>query len=360
MSDSFNANPSLLLVEREYARAARFQSAVSMGLIGLFLAMFLTGDWISHTPKMCDVFGNRELALNADGSGYFVQRGAFFDEVDYLWYHILDTADYSRGGVYLFGSSNVLHCVNTWTLPPQQAAAIHNYGFSGANPKQMAQFVHYLIDRRGLLSAGPGKHMFIFGFSYVDVEGGAVESYFASGVARSGIYRYDPDAGIVDLPLSPVERFINLERARTRSVALRVLLGQRHIPANVLNVPAFRNHLLERLGTQWQTDLPVQMQEVSRLLDDLGQNHVQMMGVLLPVGSWGADIPVRTAYENQLRDVFAAHSLPLIDCTGLVPDAEFCDPYHVNAKGAARIQGILVDHAMDFVRENGLMPTEAR
>jgi hypothetical protein len=351
MSESANTNPSLLLIDRETARTVRFQSVVSVGLIGLFLMLFLVGDWASHTPWVSDAFDRRELALNSDGLGYYVQRGAFFDEVDYLWYHILDTADYSRGGVYLFGSSNAMHGLDEWTLPPEQAAVIHNYGFAGANPREMTQFVRYLIDRRGLLKAGPGKQMFIFGFSFYDVEGGGIESYFPAGVARSGIYRYDPDQGIVDLPLSPATRFFNVERARTRSVALRVLLGQRHIPANTLNVPEFRQHVLERMSPQWQTDLPVQMREINRLLDDLGQSHVQIMGVLLPVGSWGADIPVRTAYENQLREVFVAHSLPLIDCTALVPDTEFCDPYHVNAKGAARIQGILVDHAMEFARD---------
>jgi hypothetical protein len=355
MSDSQSSISSPESVEREAARVVRFQSLVSLALIGLFLLLFLAGDWASHTPWVSDAFDRRELALNSDGLGYYVQRGAFFDEVDYLWYHILDTADYSRGGVYLLGSSNAMHCLNEWTLPREQAAVIHNYGFAGANPREMTQFVRYLIDRRGLLAAGPGKQMFIFGFSFYDVEGGGIENYFPAGVARGGIYRYDPEEGIVNLPLSPAMQFFNVERARTRSVALRVLLGQRHIPANTLNVPEFRQHVLERMSPQWQTDLPIQIREISRLLDDLSQSHVQMLGVLLPVGSWGADIPVRTAYEDQLRQVFAAHSLPLLDCTAVVPDTEFCDPYHVNARGAVRIQKILDDQAMEFVGEQKLL-----
>ena len=58
----------------------------------------------------------------------------------------LQRADYSRGGVYIVGSSAMQTSIAVWELPPAEQRLIHNYSISGATYTQ--QFPVHPIPRR--------------------------------------------------------------------------------------------------------------------------------------------------------------------------------------------------------------------
>jgi hypothetical protein len=338
------------------SKAARMQSIVSLCLVGLFLVTFVTVDLLARSDRVSEWFSRREMAGNARRGEIFTQRGAFFDDADYLWNQRIDKDDYSRGGVYLFGSSVALHSLDDWTLPASEARLIHNYGYSAASPAQAAQLVKFLVDERGLLAAGNDKTLIIIGLSYVDmVQPGSFKVYFEESLKRSGVYVWDADSGIQPVGRNSLVNFIKTERYRTRSFVLRCLGGQWHIRPKPFDAAGFRKENATRMNDDWQPALAESLGQTGSLLDELNSRHVAVVGLILPAGSWNQGIPSHEEYLAKMGALFAEKNVPIVDAEHSVPDEEYYDAVHCNGRGTARIQEIIEKIGVEFLRKAGTL-----
>src|SRR5271168_2131204 len=64
----------------------------------------------------------------------FYHREDYFQNPNDLWmYDELPRADFSRGGVYFLGASDVEESTKQWELPPALQGLVHNYGIGACN-----------------------------------------------------------------------------------------------------------------------------------------------------------------------------------------------------------------------------------
>ncbi len=335
-----------------------YQSALSLVLILLLIGMFAAVNLLARSNPVAHWFNQHNLAVATKWHGHYACYDQFFDKIDYLWMRKLERADYSRGGVELFGSSVAICSLQDWALPPDQAALIHDYGYSGANMINTAHFIRFLIDHKGLLDAGPDKSLIILGLAYTDIRNSLeAKNYFQESIRRSGLYEYDPASGITLVPLNPFQRWLKSQEMLCRSflMAVNALWPPPGPPVEALH--ARRNSIITTLGDRWPILLSLQMTEEARLLHDLKMRRVHVLGVLLPEGTWNADIPAHDQFMMQMRKLFADESIPLLDCTRIVPDSGFGDAIHCNMEGEPIIHRALMNIALDFLHHRGLLAT---
>jgi hypothetical protein len=337
----------------------RFQSVVSLTLLLLLSVLFLTVDLLARSQSVARWFNQRNLASAQKDHRVYVRYDQFMDNIDYLWLERLEKANYSHGGVYLFGSSIAICSLQDWALAPNLAAVIHNYGYSGANMADTAQFIRFLINYKGLLTAGPDKSLIILGLTYGDI-GNSLDArnYFKQSLLRSGLYDYDSAVGITPIPFNPVQRFLKFEEMRCCSFLLAVN-GLGKSPSPRMDQKKFRAINVIRMGNNWPLLLTAQMHAETDLLDDLKKSRVHVVGVLLPEGSWNAGIPAHDQFMPQIRKLFADRSLPLIDCTRLVPDSGFADSLHYDVDNEPIIHQAMMTTALAFLRHSGALGPEA-
>jgi len=337
------------------AAIVRYQSAVSFALLLVLGGIFASVDLLARSRSVAHWFNQHNLAEASRHHEHFARYDQFFDKIDYLWMRKLEQADYSKGGVELFGSSVAICSMRDWALPADQMALIHNYGYSGANMVNTAHFIRFLIDHKGLLAAGPDKSLIVLGLTYADI-GNSLDArnYFQESILRSGLYEYDSETGIVPIPVSPFQRLAKTEEMRCRSFLMAVD-SLWPSPAVRVEPKQFRKISVMRMGNQWPILLPIQMREEGELLRDLKMRGVHVVGVLLPEGSWNEGIPAHDQFMVQIRKLFADESVPLVDCTGIVPDSDFSDSLHCSMGGEPIIHWALMKIALDFLHQSGAL-----
>src|SRR5580698_9479036 len=166
--------------------AAGFQSALSAALLVLMAGIAVGVDILARSDAVGRLFNDHYTAIEMKLHLNFDEHGQLFNPIDYLWLKKLAEADYSRGGVELFGSSLAHTSLRDWVLPADQRALVHNYGYNGLSPVSCAEFIRYLIKYRGLLEAGPQRTLIIQGLGCNDI-GNSFETrnFFEASVLRS-------------------------------------------------------------------------------------------------------------------------------------------------------------------------------
>jgi hypothetical protein len=335
--------------------AVGFQSALAVLLFAVVAAVALGVDFLARNAAVARWFNERGMREAIQSHANFDERGPFYDEIDSLWLVKLEQADYSKGGVEIFGSSVAHSALRDWSYPRDQRAVIHNYGYNGANMANCADFVRYLIKYRGMLEAGPRKTLIVLGLHYLDI-GNSLDTkrYFDASVLRSGVYEYDSLNGIRPTPLNPLERMIKLEEMRCRSFLLGTVnsLGARD---SKLNPKMFRRMLTDRLGPNWKALLASQASAEAQLLDDLKARGVNVIGILLPRGSWTEGTPA-DAFSDEMRRIYAQRQIPLLDYSRSVPDSEYMDLVHYSFQGEEITDQFLMKLALDFLHGTEALP----
>src|SRR5580704_10071307 len=168
--------------------------------LGLALLVVISGsatalDFAARNPAWQRWFAQREEEFCRRTGSEFMDAGYFIDPEDRLLNEELPAADYSQGGVYLFGSSNTRVATKFWELPAPERRLIHNYAISKGAHQHQEQWLHYLIDDAHLLKAGGDKTLVVFALSYHDSHFDG-DGFFALVWGRHGLYHYDAQRGI--------------------------------------------------------------------------------------------------------------------------------------------------------------------
>jgi hypothetical protein len=328
-----------------------YQTAVSLVLL-LLSGIFAGADLLARSQTVAHWFNEHNQAEAPKRHGPFSPRDQFFDNMDYIWMRKLERADYSKGGVELFGSSVAACSLMDWALPADQAALIHNYGYNSANIADTADLIRFVIDHRGMLDAGPDKSLIVLGLTYGDI-GNSLEGIdvFQKSVLRSGLYDYDSRGEIIPAPISPFQRRMKTEEMLCRSFLMAVD-GLWITDPRPAGPGQFRKINVMRMGNIWPKLLRAQMRAEANLLQDLKRKHVRAVGVLLPVGSWNDGIPARDQFMVQIHQLYSDQAVLLVDCSRIVPDSGFSDSLHCNVEGEAVVHRIILKIALDFLQRS--------
>jgi hypothetical protein len=271
----------------------------------------------------------------------------------------LRSADYSKGGVYLIGTSNLKWATRFWELPANERALVHNYGFGATDIREQFQFVKYLVEHEGLLAAGGSENMVILGTSYHAV-GYDPNKFFAKVWQRHGLYQYTYEEGISPIPVSGVWRSIHFERVRVRGFVVAVIytvarqLGY-HARVRAHNAEEYKRERTEWLGPRWRDNVRRGVTEFEGMADYLHARGVKVVVVFLPMGSWDRELPFGQVYTAEMNKACREKAVPVIDWSTVLDDDDFADSNHPNLYGVDKLEPLFLKLAIPFLRSSGAL-----
>lgn len=341
----------------------RFQMSAGLVLLG---ALVLTGVGLQvllHSPRFVELMERGELKRFKDGRGLFMNRGAFIEFEDRLLLDEIPNADFSRGGVFFFGTSTMKWGMKTWELEPDSRALVHNYGIGATNHRFVSQFVRHMVEQEGMLRAGgENVHVILTCFWTMSNQWGGNKGFFARLWGRYGLFSYDQDKGIQVSDLGTVRRKMKFERARLASsimVNTRRMVREIAIGAGMQTKGDWkgrnmssedRRQLLEfAKAPNWEQDLAREMAALRDLIQYLRDKRVAVTVVLLPTTSIYDDSPLPQQYQSMLRTVAEDNKVPYVDLSKLLGENEYADFHHANYRGLGKVHSALMSLARRHV-----------
>jgi hypothetical protein len=328
---------------------ARHQAVVSLALLLLLVAVCLAADLLAQNRRL-------EHWLMAENFNYakinhtgFSNTGNFIDFEERLLLDELPHADYSHGGVYFFGTSNMKWAFTTFDLPPEQRRWIGNYGIGASNHETVLRLIRYLIEQRGFLKAGDAN-LVILGVSFhLGIEDNQ-NDFFPSLLHRRGLFTISADGRMVSVPMNPVERWITVEKARAGGLiwnygrlfksSLKSLAGSRQ--PMVHNAALYQQYWRAIMGEHWRMSVDTQVDRLRDTISLLRSKNAQVKIMLLPQATWMNTLPFKTRYEMLIRALCHETSIPLIDFSHAMPDEAFVDSNHLTVEGQETFRKLIM------------------
>jgi hypothetical protein len=347
------------------------QTAMSLVILLVIGSTILFVDLLSRSAGIAARLNARDLARFEKGEEFFANRGNLVEFEDRLLVDEIPNADYSRGGVYFFGSSTLKWALKTWELPPAERARVGNYGIGAINHALEFQFIRFLVEDRGLLAAGGERTRIVLGADLTNVADWSAESYFGPLWRRHGLYTYSVKDGIHAAGIGPLRRFIRTEKAHCSGFiggnlnrAARVVTNRLGIPVTwsegLKDPEAIRDWIRTRFGSPGMNDsLATQMSALQTMMNYLESRGVGVTIVLLPHRQAFDDLAVTGAYHDAIAALCARRSIPLVDLSHALSEDEFWDINHVNARGLEKTNAALTAIAREHLRRVGLVPETA-
>lgn len=289
----------------------------------------------------------------------------FLDSEDRLLHQELPAADFSRGSVCLFGASSMNWALHLWDLPESTRSLIHNYAMSGSNHGDQLRLIRNLVEGQGLLRAGGGKTLAVFGVSYhmthnAKLPGEKPEEYFDRLWTRRGFYRIDPDGTIRRNPLNPAVERVIVERAKITGL-LRELVNLAYTPfkrVRVIDPEVSRQEWARTLGPRWEEKIRADVAQFARTIEYLRARDVRIMVIAMPEGSWNEGSPYEKLYMSELGAVCSRAGIPIEDLRKTIPDDDFADSVHLNPAGIEKFQQAVLPTFLDHLRSTGALPSD--
>jgi hypothetical protein len=307
----------------------------------------------SATPVIQDQTA-REVALHRSSNGYYLYNGGYVDNGDYVLIGQLPNDDYSRGGVYFIGASEMNTAIMTWTLPPAERRLIHNYALGDLRHIEARHYVRMLVEDNGLLQAGGERTTVILGLSYqMARDKWGHSGYVKQLFHRHRHYAYDWDQGIRRVQLSPIERYLRLERDRANRFLRILILPSKRVSVTAMPDAEKRALLIRLMAGEWRSAMRREVQELVALIDYLQQRNVHVRAILHPNGSWQNGLPYNAAYRDLVMPILASRRVPLTDYSSALADDDFIDHVHARYPGQAKMHTAYHELALQALAEMG-------
>jgi hypothetical protein len=281
----------------------------------------------------------------------FSDTGNFIDFEDRLLLDEIPHADYSQGGVYFFGSSNMKWAFTTWDLATEDSRFIGNYGVGAASHTIQFKLIRYLIDYRGFLSAGD-RDLVIFGVSFqLSHTDDPTSGFFISLLRRHGLYTLTTDDQIAPVRMNAVDRWLRIEKARSGGLIWNIGRLTKNWLVFVSGLsphpkPGFSDtpdKLRGFMGPQWQQNMDTEVERLREAILLVRSHHAQVRVMLLPQGTWMNELPYKPRYENLIRALCQSTSTPLIDLSQAMPDSDFVDSSHFTVEGQRKFRRMILE-----------------
>ena len=299
----------------------------------------------------------------------------FYDDFDGtlgILYDQLPFADYSKGGVYFIGSSRLGFPLTLWDLPPQEQSLIHNYTIGASSYAQQWQFVRYLIEEHGLLKAGGEKTLVVIDLFIANanhnltLQEGAPPGLWNYRFTGYGLYTYDREKGIGDVPMSQAKRFLRIAQVHDDNFWSWLFNLVRQKPSGgVMLQENLRRHpeewmpsMTRVLGPDWENGMDLELRKLGEMIDYLQARKVHVVGIYMPQGTWYKRYPQSFRFRECAFALLQSKSVPYVDLAESMPDDRFRDSMHLNYVGVHEVFPKLLAIAEDFLHSSGALPRD--
>jgi hypothetical protein len=337
--DGVTSGRSVDALTRSDGAIGDFLHQVRLSLL-MLVASCLTFAAIAAAAHLTPVIDNHtahEVAQQRLTDSIFLYDDGYLDDGDYVLIGQLQHDDHSSGGVYFIGSSQTRTAIMPWRLPANEQRLIHNYAIGDVRHRELRFYLRSLVEEHDLLRAG-GENVTVF----LELSPALAApknyreplSYVRHLFTRHGFYSYDAEQGIHRVPMSPLERFVRLQRVHAHRF-LRILLFS---PTRVKPFTPSQQTLQSfNPDPGWRESLARETQELAASVDYLQERGVHVQAILRPSGSWIDTLPYEAEYREALTPVLAARGVTVIDQSNFLDDREIGDDWHAIASGQARV-----------------------
>lgn len=338
----------------EHLNGRSAQTIASAWLLALLVGILLLTDLLARDRVLERLLTTGSRSLAEQNHTVFSYTGNFIDFEERLMLDEIPMADYSKGGAYFFGTSNMKWAFQTWDLPADQRQHVANYGIGGSNHADQLQFIRYLIDYKGFLSGG-ARDLVVLGVSFhlahVD---GPMGGYWATLLRRRGLYSVSNDGRIAPALVGSLERWLRIEQARCTGFIWNLgRLAQGWVIASLgLSRPVthngekYRQGWREFMGPRWEKNLDEAMVSLRENISLVQSKQAKVEVVLLPQGTWMAQLPFGSRYDEAVRAVCKETATPLIDLSNALHDDDFVNSNHLTVQGQERFRNLMMDEML--------------
>lgn len=348
----------------------RSQFVVAAMLLAAVCAAAVALDLTARNAHLAGWIDRRERQYAKLCGLSFLRDGYFVDDDDRLVNEEMPAADYSRGGVYLIGSSTIRSAAEVWDLPPAERGLIHNYGINQSDYDCQFLLLRFLVEHEGLLRAGGDKNMVVLAESYHNLSHHYYSAgYFPNLWTRHGLYTCDPVNGIQSVTVNPLWRFIHFERNRiagcvnqigqVTSILMRTWLHHGKSARKTTDAEESNALWRGRMGPDWEAKLQSEGEALGRMIDYLRERSVGVVFIALPIAHWEKEMPFESAFLASSKAICAARNVPMYDWSEMLGNDEMQDANHPNVFGAEKLQPRLLDIVLPFLRSTGALTPAA-
>jgi hypothetical protein len=336
----------------------------SAAILGILLAAAVASVVVAHLCMQNDsVLLDGRLAEWKRTNGVYRDNRFYENPEDRLLDEEIPNADYSKGGVYFIGASNMQ--TSLWTLPPAEQELIHNYAIGGSTYTQQFHLIRYLVEQEGLMRAGGDKTCVIVGLYFGNGDHGATlspASLFRRFFVRDGMYTYDWERGVELAAMSPRWRRLRIEQIRDQAFytwLFKVIVGGWGLdylrPVNRQATDAIQDYWLNRLGPDWKAGMELEIEQLGQMVDYLQSHGTIVKAIYLPEGSWFQGYLLADYHRQRVFEILSRKSVSITDLSHEVPDNEFDDSVHLGYTGVQEVEPTILELALDHLRRKGLL-----
>jgi hypothetical protein len=340
--------------------ARRSQAIFSLTLLALLVGTCLVTDLLARNRALERWLMTTSRDFAEKNGAFFSYTGNFIDFEERFLLDEVPQADYSQGGVYFFGTSNMKWAFQTWDLPTELRQFIGNYGIGASSHTDQLQFIKYLIEQRGFLTAGD-RDLVVFGVSFHLGHHVGMKSagFLASVLRRQGLYTITANDRIAPAPMSAIERWLRTEKARCGGFIwnlgrlaknwVRKFWSRSDGPLH--DGATYRRYWSDIMGPRWQQDIDAEVEQLRETILLVQSRGALVKVLLLPQGTWMEELPFKAYYEAQIRTLCQATSTSLIDLSRAIPNEEFADSNHLTVQGQERFRSLIMGGILKHFRE---------
>jgi hypothetical protein len=331
---------------------ARLHISMALVLLAIYCGMCAAVDLSARSAAVAKRLDDRDLARYRALKRPFAHTRNCGDFFETLMLDEVPRANHAAGGVYFFGSSNAVFCADFDGLPPAQVKGMHNYGFPGANPTEISQFIHYLVEHEGFLASGAAKAHVVICLTQDDMlEPPGAGGFFPPYLEESGLYHYDLQDGIAPIPMRAWVKTLKVRRSRWTSFIQRCHRSLEGVPPSPPIEPRdFAKESVRAVAMSPPGSNDRQFVVLAALFDYLKHRNANITFIMLPKGTWNAGLELDAAFVAKIPPMCRADNVRMIDVSHLLRDDEFMDPHHPNFDGAAKVRDAMIEFAMSIAQ----------
>ncbi|HVY03552.1 MAG TPA: hypothetical protein VG983_07835 [Caulobacterales bacterium] len=309
--------------------------ALPAALALAIMATFAACAWLAQTTPAIADYAKAETERVKAINGVYLYDAGYVDDADFLLLGQIPHDDYARGGVYFIGDSKMTVSLMPWLMSAEERRYIHNYSIGALRHDEERDLFRMLIDECGLLRAGGARTTVFLDVSYYLARPKTAAVRLDYYIHRHGLYTYKPGEGMHRAPITPLQRFLSVQRDYAqRYLAIVFGLRQSRVTGEA---PWAKNREGRVLRADWPEEMRRQVNDLAALLDDLQSRGVHVVAIYPPSGSWDDTMPYQPAYHALVDPLLKARGVPVIDQRDQFPDADFADAAHLSYSAAVKV-----------------------
>ena len=338
--------------------AQRVQAVYALAVLALLIGTCVVTDLLARNRAL-ERWLTATMSELVEGNGkVFSYTGNFIDFEDRVMLEEVPQTDYSKGGVYFFGTSDMKLAFQTWDLPENERRLVHNYGIGAADHSMQLRFIEYLTTYHKFLTAGD-RDLVVFGAALQNAVGDAdLRRYFLEELGRWGLFTIAKDGVIAPASIGRIARWVQIEKARSTGFIWNLgrlardwsLTKSGRGQSRPRDPNSYHLFWAEIAGPQWRRSIDTQLESLKEAIELVRSRHADVMVMLLPQATWMDGLLFKSLYDAEVRTLCQRTSTPLTDFSRAIPNEEFVDSSHWGAEGQQQFRDLIIPEILAHLR----------